>query len=313
MKHKKRTKLFKIKKICKVYMMKKYDKVMSFYKNNYKKLMIIPLLMIIFSIVSIGMTIAKEGVPIYRDVSLKGGLSVIINVESDLSENQLRENLQTKFTENSFSVSLLIEEGVSSGFIIDSDISEEKLKPYLEEQFDTTFEFGENYNSNFISPTLSNAFFKQAMMILGISLILMSAVIFLYFREFVPSSAVVLSAIFDIIVTIGILNFFEFEISIAGIGALLMIIGYSIDTDVLLTNRVFKEPGNNYFEKAFFAFKTGTLMSFTTLIAGITAMILTNSEVIMEIAIILVVGLIVDFISTWFQNSGILLWWIENK
>lgn len=313
MKHKKRTKLFKIKKICKVYMMKKYDKVMSFYKNNYKKLMIIPLLMIIFSIVSIGMTIAKEGVPIYRDVSLKGGLSVIINVESDLSENQLRENLQTKFTENSFSVSLLIEEGVSSGFIIDSDISEEKLKPYLEEQFDTTFEFGENYNSNFISPTLSNAFFKQAMMILGISLILMSAVIFLYFREFVPSSAVVLSAIFDIIVTIGILNFFEFEISIAGIGALLMIIGYSIDTDILLTNRVFKEPGNNYFEKAFFAFKTGTLMSFTTLIAGITAMILTNSEVIMEIAIILVVGLIVDFISTWFQNSGILLWWIENK
>lgn len=313
MKHKKRTKLFKIKKICKVYMMKKYDKVMSFYKNNYKKLMIIPLLMIIFSIVSIGMTIAKEGVPIYRDVSLKGGLSVIINVESDLSENQLRENLQTKFTENSFSVSLLIEEGVSSGFIIDSDISEEKLKPYLEEQFDTTFEFGENYNSNFISPTLSNAFFKQAMMILGISLILMSAVIFLYFREFVPSSAVVLSAIFDIIVTIGILNFFEFEISIAGIGALLMIIGYSIDTDILLTNRVFKEPGNNYFEKAFFAFKTGTLMSFTTLIAGIAAMILTNSEVIMEIAIILVVGLIVDFISTWFQNSGILLWWIENK
>ena len=173
--------------------------------------------------------------------------------------------------------------------------------------------FGDNYNSNFISPTLSNAFFTQAIYILLISFFLMSLVIFLYFKALVPSSAVVVSAFFDIVVTIGFLDAIGFKISIAGIGALLMIIGYSIDTDVLLTNRVYKEWGENYFEKTWFAFKTGVLMSATTLIAGIAALIITNSEIIYEIAVILVVGLLVDFISTWIQNTGILLWWLEKK
>jgi preprotein translocase subunit SecF len=92
-----------------------------------------------------------------------------------------------------------------------------------------------------------------------------------------------------------------------------MLIGYSIDTDVLLTNRLIKERGEDYFEKTYFAFKTGVLMTCTTLAAGIGALLLTNSEVIFEIALILVVGLLVDFISTWIQNSAILLWWLEKK
>jgi len=135
----------------------------------------------------------------------------------------------------------------------------------------------------------------------------------MYFKEFVPSFAVVLSAIFDITVTVGILNFLKFKISIAGIGALLMLIGYSIDTDVLLTNRLVRERGTNYFEKTLYAFKTGSLMSATTLIASIIALILTNSQIISEIVFILTIGLLVDYVSTWIQNSAILLWWIEKK
>ena len=92
-----------------------------------------------------------------------------------------------------------------------------------------------------------------------------------------------------------------------------MIVGYSIDTDVLLTNRVYKEKGFDYFEKTFFAFKTGLLMSTTTLIAGLSAILLTNSDVISQIAIILVVGLLVDFISTWFMNASILYAWVTKK
>ena len=173
---------------------------------------------------------------------------------------------------------------------------------------------GENYSSNFISPTLSLSFFKQAMVILAISFLLMSGVIFLYFRELVPSGAIVLSALFDLIVTVGVLNFFEVHIGVAGIGALLMIIGYSIDTDVLLTNRMYKEENDDpILEKLSFSFRTGLLMTLTTLVAGIGAMILTNSSVIFQIALILVVGLLVDFVSTWFSNAGILYHWLLSR
>lgn len=289
------------------------EKFVDFYQKNYKKLLILPALLFLISVGFIVNTTVKEGVPIYRDVSLKGGLSAIINVDTQLSSEDLKVHLEDLNNDNSFSVSELFEDGQKIGFIIDTDLEEETLKSNIETKFDTKFEFGENYNSNFISPTLSASFFKQAMYILLISFVLMSFVIFLYFRQLVPSGAVVLSAIFDIIVTVGVLNALEFKVSIAGIGALIMIIGYSIDTDVLLTNRTYKEKGNNYFEKTGFAFKTGTLMSFTTLVTGIAAMVLTNSTVIFEIALILVVGLLVDFISTWFQNAGILLWWLTGN
>ena len=285
----------------------------NFYKSNYKKFLFVPIVLFLISIYFIFVAIADDGTPFYRDVSLKGGLSAIINVQTDASATEIQSALETNFADYSFVVSEIFEDGLKVGFIIDTDLEEEELISYLNDRFEIPFEFGENYSSNFISPTLSSSFFKQALIILLISFVLMSVVVFIYFRSFVPSFAVVLSGIFDIIVTIGVLNILEFKVSIAGVGALLMLLGYSIDTDVLLTNRVYKERGDDYFEKLFFAFKTGSLMSFTTLVAGLAAMILTNSQIIFEISMILVVGLIVDYISTWIQNSAILLWWLEGK
>jgi len=283
------------------------------YKKNYKLLMIIPVIIFIFSIFSIINTNNQEGTPIYRDISLKGGLSATISINTEITTVNFENKLKEKFPTKSFKISEITEKGIKSGFIVDTNLEEEKLVKFIEEIFKKKFISGENYMSNYISPTLSNSFFKQAAYILLISFGLMSLVVFLYFRELVPSGAIVLSGIFDIIVTVGILNFYKIEISIAGIGSLLMLIGYSIDTDILLTNRVVKEEGENYFDKAHFAFKTGILMTLTTLVAGIAALFLTNSSVIHEISLILVIGLMVDFISTWLQNTGILLWWLNSK
>jgi preprotein translocase subunit SecF len=285
----------------------------SFYKNNYKKLLIFPIFLFLFSFVMIFITIGEDGSPILRDVSLKGGLSAILEIDSSMGVQELSSSLKNSYPENSFSVSEMFDSGERVGYIVDTDLSEEKLLFELNLIFDKEIIQGENYNSNFISASLSAAFFKQAVYILIISFVLMSGVVFLYFRELLPSLAIVLSAIFDIVVTVGILNFLGIKVSVAGIGALLMIIGYSIDTDVLLTNRLVREEGKDYFSKLFFAFKTGTLMSFTTLVAGVAAIAISFSEVISEIATILVIGLIVDYVSTWIQNSAILLWWIEKK
>ena len=178
------------------------DKFVNFYKNNYKKLLLVPAILFLISIGFIINTSLNEGVPIYRDVSLKGGLSAVIDIDTQVSSEDLHIHLQDKFTDNSFAVSELFEDGQKVGFIIDTDLREEELRMNIEKKFETTFEFGDNYRSNFISPTLSSAFFKQAMYILLISFVLMSVVIFMYFRQLVPSGAVVLSSVFDIIVTV---------------------------------------------------------------------------------------------------------------
>ena len=272
-----------------------------------------PIFLFLFSIVTIFQAIQNDGTPIYRDVSLKGGLSAIIETTS-IQSVELKIALEERFPENSFIISNLEEDGQVIGVIVDTDIKEEVFMSNMNEILGEELLFGENYSSNFISPTLSLSFFKQAIFILVISFVLMSTVIFIYFRAFVPSGAVVLSALFDLIVTIGVLNFFEFHIGVAGVGALLMIIGYSIDTDVLLTNRMFKENNNDtLYNKLKFSFETGLLMTGTTLVAGIGALILTNSEIIFQIALILVIGLLVDFVSTWFSNAGILYLWLKKR
>lgn len=290
-----------------------FDMIGSWYGNNFKFLFIIPFLFFIFSIVTITTAVQEDGTPIYRDVSLKGGLSAIIEVQG-ISAPELSSQLKTSFPQNSFIVSDLEEDGQVVGVIVDTDMEENLFMEQMSLILDEELEFDNNYSSNFISPTLSLSFFKQAMFILAISFILMSVVIFMYFRAIVPSGAVVLSALFDLIVTVGVLNFLGVQIGIAGIGALLMIIGYSIDTDVLLTNRMFKEENSDdLLDKLTFSFKTGLLMTITTLVAGIGAMVLTNSEIIFQIALILVVGLLVDFISTWFSNAGILYFWLKKR
>lgn len=305
-------------------MIKKNDKkkILNFFKifenvytNHKKKLLIFPLILLVISFITISIAIQKEGTPIYRDISLKGGLSTIIEIEPKISSEELQIKLKEKSPEFSFIVSDLIKNSKHSGFVIDTDLKEETFMDNFKEITGIELIYDENYNSNYISPSLSLAFFKQAIFILIISFILMSTVIFLYFREVIPSIAIIISAIFDIIVTIGILNLFGINISIAGIGALLMIIGYSIDTDVLLANRLLKEKDKELtnVQKVINAQITGTLMSLTTLAAGVAALILTNSTIIAEIAIILIIGLLVDYVSTWFQNTTILLSWLERK
>ena len=284
----------------------------EFYHKNYKFFLILPVFLLIFSLFLLFTTFQNEGVPIYRDISLKGGLSAVVETTEISNIDDFKKNLKNSFKENSFVVSQIKNRGVNSGVIIDTDLDEKELISYLTLSI-PNLNLETQFSSNYISPELSLSFFSQTLKILIISFVLMSLVIFFYFRDFLPSTFVILSVLFDIIVVIGILNFFSFEFSIAGIGALLMLIGYSIDTDILLTNRVLKEEGENHFEKVFFAFKTGTLMSFTTLVAGTSALILTNSEIIFEIALILVIGILVDYISTWFSNAPLLLWVIEKR
>ena len=292
--------------------MKASKKFSQLYVKHYKKIILIPAIIFIFSLFVLYGVTKSQGVPIYRDISLKGGLSAIVNTDEILDLAQFEEEFRERFPENDIELSKISQKGEEKAINIKTDLPEEELILYLREQL-THFNEEGGYSSNFISPTLSQSFFIEAIKVMIISFVLMSVVIFIYFRKIVPSTAVVLSALFDIVVTLGVLGLLQFELSIAGIGALLMVMGYSIDTDVVLTNRLVKEKGENYVEKMKQAFKTGELMTLTTLIAGVVAIILTSSSVIFEIALILVIGLIVDFISTWGTNASLLFWWVNKE
>ncbi len=137
--------------------------------------------------------------------------------------------------------------------------------------------------------------------------------IILYIRYSIPSAAVVAAGFSDIVVTLAIFNLTGEKLSTAGVAAFLMLIGYSVDTDMLLTNRVLKRTTGELMEKIYGAIQTGMTMICATFAAVLTTYVLVQSEIIKQIMLILLIGLVVDVIMTWIQNVAFLRLYLEHQ
>ena len=159
-----------------------------------------------------------------------------------------------------------------------------------------------------IGETFGETLRSQAFLALLFSFIGMTIVVMIAFRNLVPAGAVVLSAFADIAVSAAVMQALGIPLSLGTTAALLMLIGYSVDSDILLTTRLLKRKGK-LDEKLAGAFRTGIIMTTTTL-AAIAAMWVVATagqiQIISEIASVLLIGLVVDLMNTWMLNAGIL-------
>ena len=160
---------------------------------------------------------------------------------------------------------------------------------------------------------LGNSFFQQTFVALGVAFLLMALVVFFYFRIPIPSLAVILCAFSDIVITLAIFNLTGMKLSTAGVAAFLMMVGYSVDTDILLNSRVLKHKEGTVLDRVYGAIKTGMTMTSTTLGAVFVGLLLVESEAIKQIMLIIFIGVLVDIVMTWVQNVGILRWYLESK
>jgi len=161
-----------------------------------------------------------------------------------------------------------------------------------------------------IGPALGSSFWNQAQLAILLGFILMGISIYAIYRSIVPSLAMILSAATSMIETIAIMNLLGIELSLAGIAALLMMIGYAVDTNVVLTTRLLKREvvAENFDKTLKSSMVTGLTMSATSIAALLAMIVFSPASVITQIASVLVIGLIFDIPNTWIQNSTILRW-----
>jgi preprotein translocase subunit SecF len=166
-----------------------------------------------------------------------------------------------------------------------------------------------------IGATVGELFWRNALQVSLIAAFFITAIIFLIFREFVPAIAIIVAAIFDIVFALAAMALFNVPLSLVSISALLMLIGYSVDTDILLTTKLLKSRENPR-EMAKEAMKTGVLMTLTSM-AAVSVILgfsfIYKMEVLFSISIILFFGLLGDILYTWLGNAVILLWYVESK
>ena len=152
---------------------------------------------------------------------------------------------------------------------------------------------------------------RQAVIGVGIAFVGMSVLVALMFRTFVPSVAVVLSAFSDIVIPIALMNLFDIQMTLGTVAALLMLIGYSVDSDLLLNNHVLRRRGD-FYESTYRAMRTGVTMTLTAIIAMIVMTLVASwfqIPLLPAIGLVLVFGLIADLMNTYMLNVSLLRWY----
>ncbi|MCL5106186.1 MAG: hypothetical protein M1331_02195 [Candidatus Marsarchaeota archaeon] len=168
-----------------------------------------------------------------------------------------------------------------------------------------------SYSYNDITPSLGQYFLKKIQQVVIISFILVAIAVFVIFRNPAPSLAVIFGAGNDIIVALGAMGAFGIPLGVASIGALLMLIGYSMDTDLLASVRILKRSENTASERAFSTMKTGLTMTGAAIIAFavlFSVSYLTGISTFFEISAVMLFGLLGDVFTTWLGNTTLILW-----
>lgn len=288
-------------------------KLMHFYETKYMMLLFVAFAIVGLAVLQIGVQTVMTGDFLTKGVSLKGGITVTVpNIYDDSAS--VEQSLRSQFSAYDLNVRALSQAGVQNGLIIDADITDdEDINAFTRAIADTLGVDKKSLSIEIIGSALGESFFQETLFAVAIAFILMGLVVLITFRVLAPSMMIVLAAVSDILIALALTNLFGIKVSTAGIAAFLMLIGYSVDTDILLTTRILRRKDESAMDALYSAMKTGVFMTCTTIVAVTVGLIFSQSEVLKQIMLILLFGLIADLMTTWFMNAGILRWYLEKK
>ena len=275
-----------------------------------RQIMLVPIAVIILALISLGVTYVSTGSPVKLGIEFTGG--TLITVPGIGSEESVAEEFA------GYPVTDIRD--IGNRYMVQfgpmSDLEYSQLVKLTNERF-------ESPDIRHMGPIYSKELQSQVARYLPLSFIFMAIVVFVVFRQFVVSALVVLCALADILIAAASMNLTGVELSLGTVAALLMLIGYSVDTDILLSMRVLKRKGD-VDEKIKGAMQTGLTMAGTTIAAVIALIIISNflylivpsftrMDIIADMTMVLIFGLAADVFNTWVTNAQGLRWYLGRS
>ncbi|MEK6807518.1 MAG: protein translocase subunit SecF [Nanoarchaeota archaeon] len=279
------------------------------YEKHYKQLIIITIIFLVFSLGVLGHSKLTTGEFVKKDVTLKGGLMLTIKTEQQFNVEDLAQKIEKDMKTSATVKSLTAMAGQPIGYTIEIEpVDKDLLLQTVEKETGIPRAM---YSIEESSSALSDAFFKSTIKAIIIAFVFMSIVVFAYFRLPFRSFAVIFAGFSDLIETIALMQIFGIKLSTGGVAALLMLIGYSVDADILLSARVLKQQHASVLDAIYSAIKTGITMQVTAIAALLVLYLVTPAALLRQISIILIIGLCVGIMNAWIQNAGLLRWYLE--
>lgn len=284
------------------------NKLYDFYYKHYKKIILFPFLLLIASFGVIGYTWVSTGSPIYTDSSIKGGVSLTFSYNNELNTELLRSELVNSLGTEDLEIIMVRSQlsGQIIGYEIQTEegISQDSIQSVVEDFI------GESLSSDDISfgsqsSVIGRSFLSDAGSLIVVGFILMSIVSYFYFKNVIPALSITFSTFSDFVGIIAVLDLFQIKFSVATIGALLMVIGYSTDSDILLATNILKRKDKPLKERMKSAMGTELTMDLAAVVTFSLMFFLSTTEIIKHIALILLIGIFFDVINTWGQNASL--------
>ena len=279
-------------------------------KYEPKKMVAISLAVLAVALLIMGFNYIKTGSPVTLGVEFTGG--TIITVPVVESEDELAAKLAA--------YPVLDIRDVGHRYMVQLGPMDDAEYKQLSELVDDEYQDPE---IKYMGPVYSTRLQEQAKTYIPLSFLFMAVVVFLIFRTPFVALTIILSAFSDIIITAAAMDTVGVKLSLGTVAALLMLIGYSVDSNILLNNRVLKRKGKTE-EKIQGAFRTGFAMTSTTFCAIFALFLVsafsylvsssfTQINILFDISVVLLFGLLADLMNTWVMNANALRWYLASS
>jgi len=277
------------------------DEITYITRKSHKPLILIPVLLMILSLLYLGIFGLNEG------IDLKGGTLATLELKEPMSEVEVNNIISGELGIHDVKTSI---SGNTAIVTISGDVDQALFTQKFSDKFNIL-----SFRS--VGALLSDAAMEQIVYALLFAFVFMAITVFYVFRDLVPSLAIILSAVCNLSIAVGSMSLFGIPLSVASVGALLMLIGYGVDTDILLTTRLLKRTDGDLDDRAEGACKTGVTLTISALASMIVLFIVVklfipSAQVLEDISAVLIMGLLSDLLSTWLMNLGILKWHMER-
>ncbi len=281
----------------------------EYYLRNYKKMVFIPLVFIIFFAGVIALHYYQHGSPVNPDISLAGGISLVLNTNHSMPVSVITSNLSAAL-KTEISVSILHPQfsNAIAGYTITAgkSVNSTQLSNAVSKLFGIKLT-SKNSSVTFVSAALAQSAIYDSILLLGIAFLLVAMVSIFYFRNPVQAFSNVISIVSDIINVVGVIDILGLGFSTASIAGILMIMGYSADRNIILATNILKREEASMKYRLVHTIKTSLTMDAAALVTFIILFVGTTNPVIQSIAIILIIGVIFDDFAVWILNGSVQL------
>jgi len=265
-----------------------------------RQLAVVPLAVLAVALAILVGAYVLTGSPVALGIDFTGGSE--LTVETTMSQSEIRNS----FDSDPVSVQAVQSESNQHVVTFGSDAGD------ISDLADQAEAAGMTIRGSGTTPASFGSQSQQLALIgLAIAFGGMSLLTFALFRTFVPSIAVIVSAFSDIVIPLAVLSLLQVKVSLGTVAALLMLIGYSVDSDILLNNHILRRRGG-FYESTYAAMQTGVSMTVTSMAAmAVMAIMATfyGIDLMSQIGFVLFLGLAADLMNTYLLNLSLLRWY----